>query len=187
MADEQLNYAQNRYNEYSKQRGDLAKVNVELGGRYDQWILTLSGGSLLASITFLEKIAPHPAHNTIFVVGLAWLFLIVSLLTGFLSLLTAQYAAFRQIEILDAEYLEYLTNLKTNPEGSPVAKTSPQINKYSQITHYLNCISAPTFVIGVALLCVFAYLNIPTGETPAAVPQQVDVFVKFEKIPHHKK
>ena len=53
MSDGNLSYQQIRYNEYSKQRAELAKTNVDLGGRFDQWVLTLSAGGLGLSLAFL--------------------------------------------------------------------------------------------------------------------------------------
>src|SRR5438309_11202790 len=116
MDEPKPDYSQIRYIEYSKLRGDLFKTNVELAGRYDQWILTLSSGALALSLAFLEKIASHPEPNTVFLIGLAWIFLVVAMLTGFLSLVTAQYSAGRQIEILDWEYKQHLkgTGNETN-------------------------------------------------------------------------
>src|ERR1035438_4775715 len=48
---------------------DLAFKTSE---RYDQWILTLSGGALAISLTFLEKIAPEPTKWTLFLLGFSW-------------------------------------------------------------------------------------------------------------------
>src|SRR2546430_12783631 len=119
MSEEKPDYRQIRYNEYSKQRGDLAKTNVDLGGRFDQWILTLSAGGLGLSLAFLEKIAPRPQPNTLFLLALAWLFLSLGLLTGFVALLTSQYSAFRQIQILDEEWKEYIeASKKQSAEGA---------------------------------------------------------------------
>jgi hypothetical protein len=186
MAEEPLSYPQIRYNQYSRQRGELSKTNVELGGRYDQWILTLSAGALGLSVAFLEKIAPHPEVNTIFLIGLAWVFLVVGLLSGLISLLTAQYSAAEQIQILDEEYREYLNHQQENKGENPVAKAPAGLNKYAQTTDYLNWISAPAFVIGVVFLCVFAYSNIPR-KTPIpslpVLPPQMDVNVKIQNLP----
>jgi hypothetical protein len=176
MADD--SYQQLRYNEYSKQRGELFKTNVELGGPYDQWILTLSGGAIALSLAFLEKIASHPEPNTLFLLGLAWFFLMVALLTGLVSLLTAQYSALRQIEILDAEYREW----REQGEQGPMPKT-PKPNRYAGLTDILNRVSAPSFVLGVLFLCAFAYANIPSAPASAALPPKVDVNVRFQNAP----
>ncbi len=183
MPDENLSYPQIRYSEYSKQRADLAKTNVELGGRYDQWILTLSAGALGLSVAFLEKIAPHPEANTLFLLGLAWFFLIVGLFAGFLSLLTAHNSARRQIEILDAEYRHYLDELKKGGSENPVAEESKMTNKSAVATDILNKISAPAFVLGVMFLCAFAFANVPSVSPAPTIPPKVDVNVRLQNFP----
>ena len=181
MSEQQPTYQQVRYNEYSKQRADLARTNVELGGRYDQWILTLSAGAIGLSLAFLEKIAPHPEPNTLFLIGLSWFFLIIGLLAGFISLLTAQYSATRQIEILDEEYREF-TKTEAPPAADAGARPVPT-NKYRSFTNVLNWISAPGFVLGVVFLCAFAYANLPAVAPTAQLPTKVDVNVKFQNVP----
>src|SRR6266566_334824 len=180
MSEGNLDYPQLRYNEYSKQRGDLFKTNVDLGGRYDQWILTLSAGALALSIGFLEKIAPRPAGNTLFLILLAWLFLILGLLAGFVSLLTAQYSAHRQIEILDEEYRQFRITVEPRGEGASGQSAPPGKNPFIKITHMLNWISAPAFILGVIFLCCFAYSNIPVGNPQSVLPPKVDVNVTIQ-------
>jgi len=183
MSEEALSYQQIRYNEYSKQRSELAKTNVELGGRYDQWILTLSAGAIALSVAFLEKISPHPEPNTVFLIGLAWAALVVSLLGGFISLLTAQYSALRQIQILDEDYLEFRESAKQNIEGAAATKEPPKRNNYAEVTNVLNWVSAPAFVLGVIFFCLFAYANIPAGVGMSVLPTKVDVNVRLQNVP----
>jgi|ERR1041385_578675 hypothetical protein len=181
MGEEKIDYRQLRYAEYAKQRGELARSNVELSGRYDQWILTLSGGAVIASIAFLEKIAPHPSSNTVFLLGLAWLCLIVSLLSGFLSLLTAQYSAAHQIELLDADHAERDQIDQEVAEGKARRSISASENKYNRLTHALNIASPVGLTAGISLLCLFAYANISSVATmPVPIPSKIEVNVRFD-------
>jgi len=183
MSEENPSYQQIRYNEYSKQRAELTKTTVELAGRYDQWILTLSAGALGLSVAFLEKIVPHPEPNTLFLLGLAWSCLIAGLFAGFVALQTAQYSALRQIEILDADYRTYLEELKKGNLENPVGDNPKLNNRFNAYTDLLNKISAPAFVLGVIFLCVFAYANIPSVNPTPSLPPKVDVNVRFQNQP----
>jgi len=179
MSDGNPEYRQIRYDEYSKQRADLAKTNIDLAGRFDQWILTLSAGGLGLSLAFLEKIAPHPRPNTTFLLGIAWFFLALGLLAGLLSLLTAQYSALRQIDILDDEWKTFMANTGKDSKDAPVSEAA-RLNKYTEYTHLLNCIAAPGFVLGVVFLCLFAYSNVPDANPTPLLPPKVDVNVTVQ-------
>ena len=68
MPDEPQNleydYRKQRYETYIKDRDALRSDSLEVSGRYDKAILALAGGALALSVTFLEKIAPHPVPWT---------------------------------------------------------------------------------------------------------------------------
>ncbi|MGH7969567.1 MAG: hypothetical protein ACREIC_12650 [Limisphaerales bacterium] len=178
MAEQPFNYEQTRYEQYSKERGELFKTNVELGGRYDQWILTLSAGAIGLSIAFLEKIAPHPEPNTIFILGFSWFWLLLALLSGFIALLTAQYSATKQIEFLDADYAAFRNAVKKGEETNLVREHKR--NRFSEVTNILNWISASTFVLGVLFLCVFAYSNMAGTSSVSGLPPKIDVNLRIQ-------
>src|ERR1700741_5492620 len=73
-------YRKQRYETYTKERDALRKDSLEGSGRYDRAILALAGGALALPITFLEKISPHPAAWTFFILAAAWISLIASVL-----------------------------------------------------------------------------------------------------------
>lgn len=58
-------YIKDRYEAYSKEREVLRSASLQLGGRYDQWLLTLAGGALALSLVFIEKVAPEPTTWTL--------------------------------------------------------------------------------------------------------------------------
>ena len=91
--------------------------------RYGQWVLIISGGALAISITFLGKIAPHPASNTLFLLGLSWLAYIFAILAGFSAIFVRREAIYRQIEIDDESYEQFRKTTKEDvPEGELLPK-----------------------------------------------------------------
>jgi hypothetical protein len=58
--EQEYEYRKQRYEAYSKEREGLRAAALEVSGRYDKWMLFLAGGALALSVTFIEKIAPHP-------------------------------------------------------------------------------------------------------------------------------
>ena len=150
MTEEETN---ERYKELCRQREERDKTACEISERYDKWILTLSAGALAVSLTFLEKIAPSPEINTLFLIGWAWAFLILSLIAGILAILVSQYAIQKQIEEIDKK-IEELSNddLTNNANNSN--------NVLISFCHIFTIGSAICFVLGIIFLCCFAYTNL---------------------------
>ncbi len=142
-----------KYKAYLDQRQALIDIEVDASSRLDRGILTLSGGALGLSVTFIEKIAPHPQPWTIWLLGSSWFLLLATLLISLYSHLTSQSAMRRQREILDLEL-----------ENKCLTKDQMR-NSMSTCTHWLNISSMITFTIGVILLCAFTITNLPKGDT----------------------
>ena len=51
------------YNTYLDERKSLVNTELEISARFDKGILTLSGGALLLSMTFVKDIADKPNLN----------------------------------------------------------------------------------------------------------------------------
>jgi hypothetical protein len=135
--------------EYLGCRDGYDKAELEVSGRYDQWILTLSGGALAVSITFIEKIAPAPDVHTLHWLKWSWVLLVVSLLVVLVSLLTSQSAIREQRRELDKAFQD---------REPPAYKTRKW---FTCLTNLLNWGSALFFVAGVSCLCMFAFTNAP--------------------------
>ena len=133
---------------YYKIRQSYDDAELEVSGRYDKWILTLSGGALGLSITFIEKIAKNPTPETLFWLKLSWGCLVISLLSALLSLVTSQSAIRENRKELDIAYSE-----KRDPNlGFP--------RWFTNFTNVLNWGSLFLFIVGVIFLCVFSFKNI---------------------------
>lgn len=124
--------------EYSSYREALEKYEQKAYEDYDKAILTLSGGALVLSFTFIKDIAGNAAIFKCSIL-LAWITWVLSLTSTLLSYLSSQFALRRAIKILEAE---------DNP------KNIFGISHYSTIC--LNVLAAVFFLIGVVSFTIFA-------------------------------
>ena len=127
----QENNETTEYNTYIDERKELVIGERESSARYDKWILTLAGGSLGLSITFIKNVSPDPETSTLWFLGIAWSLLLLAIIAALASHLTSQSAFRRQRDILDEE----------------LEKHSPQekVNGMATATHWLNIASMALF------------------------------------------
>ena len=107
---------------------------------YDKLIVTLAGGSLGLSVTFIHDIAPDPRQK--WVVMVAWALLALSLICILWSLITSSYTIRQLIDEIDAKNASY--------QGSGSAT----------FTLALNIAAGATLVLGLSFLAVFAFVNL---------------------------
>ena len=133
---------------YHKERSSLVELEMKGAEQYDKAALTLSGGALALSLTFIDDIAPNPIQCTLWLIGFAWLSLIVSITAVMISFQLSQSASRRQREIWDEAFLADDDQLLKVP------------NKYSWWTDALNKTSLATFILGIILMSIFALTNL---------------------------
>ncbi len=149
--------------EYLDYRKNLNDSLYQISDSFDKTIITLAGGALGLSITFIHEIAPHPDPTTLPTLTTAWAFLVAALLSILLSLLTSQRAKVKEIEEVDNAY---------NPEGAPGLPTNPVLRLiikiatrfddflgWGPITPMLNLFAILFTIAGIALLAVFSVQN----------------------------
>jgi hypothetical protein len=138
---------------YIGTRQSYDKAELEVSGRYDNWILTLSGGALGLSITFIDKIAKNPTIDTLLWLKLSWGCLILSLLTALASLVTSQSAIRENRKELDQ---------------ANIGKRAPRLRFpkwFTWITNGLNWAALVLFILGTIFLCFFSFKNIDVNLT----------------------
>ena len=133
------------YSTYLDERRTLVSSELDVAGRFDKSILTLSGGALLLSMTFVKDIASKP-HNT-WTLFISWLLLAIAISSMLVSLLTSQSALRCQRDLLDE-------TLERQPQGS-------SNNRLGAATHRLNIASIVVFIAALSFLSVFIYVNMP--------------------------
>ena len=87
------------YSTYPDERKVLVDAELEVAGRFDKGLLTMSGGTLFLSMAFMKNIASKPYLTwTLFV---TWVLLAATICAMLTSLLTSQSALRFQRKILD--------------------------------------------------------------------------------------
>lgn len=163
-AEREYEYRKQRYDSYVKERDGLRDASLQISERYDKWMLVLSGGALALSLTFIEKVAPHPLPWSFGVLLVAWILLIISVVLELHALATSQRALTEQVSLLDREYQAFLNSLSSPNEivsvesmGAPVAAE----NEFAARTRLLNAWSLRAFIAGLVFLCIFSAANLP--------------------------
>jgi hypothetical protein len=163
-ADREYEYRKQRYDSYVKERDGLRDASLQISERYDKWMLVLSGGALALSLTFIEKIAPHPLPWSFVVLLVAWILLIVSVVLELHALATSQRALTEQVSLLDREYQSFLNSLSSLNEMVSVDSIGAPIvveNEFAAKTRVLNAWSLRAFIAGIVFLCIFSAVNLP--------------------------
>lgn len=154
---------------YYRERTAFIEMEHKSSEQHDKAILTLAAGALALSLTFVEKIAPHPKTATVGLIAASWAAFILSIITILASFLTSQIACRKQCESLD--------NLFAGKGAGP------QLTKWAVVTERLNLGSYLSFVAGLIALAVFGFFNLPSGHENAMHeqsprPQSIDLTPK---------
>lgn len=146
--------------EYLERRKDLAEQYREAIGNYDKLVPWGAGGALFLSITFLEKIAPHPLASSRWLLLSAWGFLLVALGSSMWSHYTSSRIFSRRINLLD--------NRQRVGKGDDSdawererQRLEGRVRRWGRLTALLNPLAGWALVIGVAFLAGFAFANAP--------------------------
>lgn len=132
--------------EYLQHRNYLITTSLAQIGQFDKLIVTLSGGALALSLTFIKEISPTPSPTSKWLVLAAWIFFTGSLVSTLFSHLTSHKDADFEIKKLDESYE------KQEDVYNPA-------NPFRNKTVWLNRISATAFLLGLLLLVAFASIN----------------------------
>lgn len=132
---------------YKEERKGLIDAEMATSRTYDRYVLILASGALALSLTFLREIARNPRPSSYVLLGFAWALFALTIAAGLSSILCSQKAFRRRLEIL---------------EGARAEREYPSREQtcWDRAVGILNLISMFTFLVGSALLLLFAGLNI---------------------------
>lgn len=157
------NYRRERYAAHMAERQNLSDLAFKTSERYDHWVITLAGGALAVSLTFLEKIAPHPLRSTLVLLGFSWTAFILAVLAGFCAIHYSRKAIYRTLEIADAKYNHFVS---TSSEQNPAGEAPPILeNPFRKKTECLNKMSLGCLIAGTLFMCAFAMINMTSVTT----------------------
>lgn len=151
-------YRCERYAAHIAQRNNLSDLAFKTSERYDHWVITLAGGAIAISLTFIEKIVPRPLPKSLALLGLSWGAYILAILAGFLAIHFSRKALYQEIENGDKAYQLFT---KTSTDENPGGDQAPELNNpHTKKIEWLNYGSLSFLVVGTVLLCVFAFINV---------------------------
>ena len=170
-------YRKERHAAHVANRHNLDDLAFKTSERYDQWVLTLAGGALAISLTFIEKIAPEPKPSSWILLGLSWLLYIVAIIAGFAAIFYSREAIYRAIEICDANYETFKeTATADKPAGD---SPPPLINQFNQILERLNKTSLSCLGLGTLFMCVFALVNLGGTKSPIDADHSKEITINL--------
>jgi|JI10StandDraft_1071094.scaffolds.fasta_scaffold550216_2 hypothetical protein len=152
--DKDFEIERERYMSHMEYRKTLTSAELEVAGRFTNASLTLAGGALALTITYVEKLHPKLEEMSWGWLAFAWFSLAASLAASLLALLFSLNGTHQAIKNSDLLYNKWVKD-KTTPYAAPV-------NLHSNWTHYCNFISAGGFVLGLAAFFVFVLNSPPT-------------------------
>jgi hypothetical protein len=134
------------YDAFLAERRALVDARQRAQQRVDQLVSGGAAGALVLSITFINGLTSTPTSDTKLLLIAAWSALGLSLSANFVSHFASQRAFENSIDQWDAAL-----SAGASPEGPNLAKN---------LAHGLAVTAAVAFVIGIALLGVFTFLNL---------------------------
>lgn len=137
---------QHIYSYYREQFDKTEEKLFESENRLNRLIVMLSGGALTLSVTFLGSTPKEPIYFTIFILALAWGFLIGSLIAITLS----THASHCAIRWRQARFIKAMDDLGELPSA---------INPYARDIRVQHNIAIISCIFGLGLLSLFVLFN----------------------------
>ena len=156
MTDQDKNFEieRDRYMSHMEHRKTLTSAELEVAGRFTNASLTLSGGALALTITYVEKLHPKLEEMSWGWLAFAWFSLAASLAASLLALLFSLNGTHEAIKNSDLLYKKWV-------KDKEVMYAAPD-NQHSNWTHRCNFVSAGGFIMGLLAFFIFVLKSPPT-------------------------
>lgn len=132
------------YADYLRERQASIELECKQAESFDRWILTLSGGALAITMTFVKEFAPSGGRVDVHYLLIGWASFAASMCSTLLSFLASQRGHQRLRCILDEQF----------KRGS-----IDQSNHWGRMTAALNLLSMLLFFVGILCVAVFVLRN----------------------------
>jgi hypothetical protein len=147
------------HDEYLSRRERLDRAYTESIREYDHLVTWASGGALIVSITFIEKLAPHPRLDTAWALSVSW-----ALLAGaFLLSLVSQYASSRvhSWRMNELDHMQKSGDERLECWTHEAGRLTRGTRVWGTATKWSTFLSGVVLVAGVIALSTFAFMNTP--------------------------
>lgn len=158
--DQEAEYRKQRYDAYVRERQAMDANLLALSERYGKALLALSGGSLALSVTFLEKIAPHPQNWSLGFLIAGWGSLIVCVVSELLGMHASQEAIVARQEIDQAAYGAYLASVNVEPRPAEQVLPEDTVLRWNRRVQRCGIVALSALIFGLILLCAFSITNV---------------------------
>jgi hypothetical protein len=154
--------------EYIEQRKIYIDLQHEMSQSLDTKVITLAGGALGLSFTFIRQVVPQAKPETVLFLGAAWICLVAALLATLLSVFTSQVGMIKALEELDKAYGRTQPILRgfLAKLYAWVANGFTTIFGWPPLTQYLNISAILLTTVGLGLLAYFGVQNISLVQVP---------------------
>ena len=147
-----------QYRVYIEQRKIYLDAEQTQAASYDKWILTLSGGAIAVSLTFVKDIIGPKPPDCSWLLWVGWSALTAALGMGLISIYGSQRAHEQYKDLLDDAYNEHGGDFLEPLRRKQGEKVWPKA------IVLLNLGSVFSFVIGLLMLCFFTGINVSNRE-----------------------
>jgi hypothetical protein len=149
MPDEPEGYTTEEHSQHLEERKSLVDAARESARTFDQAVLAFGSAAFGASIAFVKDVAPHPQHDTLMWLGVAWGCFSIGLLFIVLSFLLSHKAC--MFEVYEG----------ARTLGKPTLKRKR--NWAADLTDWCNYLCVACLFVGLVSWLVFAFENLATG------------------------
>ena len=169
------------YQAYLDERAKLLEVEREYARNYDKYVLTLAGGSLALSLTFLKDLIPEQGPVAIWLLWFSWILLVASALLVLLMMRASEDGHRESREIRDQEAAKGGDRfwLRVNAEQDK-SRIAPRVDALKKSSMWAFC-------GGIACLLIFALVNAgrsqSMGSTSDASRQTPRTTIKTTEAP----
>lgn len=145
------------HDEYLRRLDRLDRAYTDSIKEYDRLVTWASGGALLISVTFLEKLAPRPRPDTASLLNGSWLLLAGALLLS----LASQYASSRvhSWRMNELNHLQQPAEQRADDWRREADRLNRAASLWGRATKWSTFLSGIVLVIGLIVLSRFAFLN----------------------------
>jgi hypothetical protein len=156
--------------EYLEQRKTFIDLQHQVSQSLDKMVITLAGGALGLSFTFIRQVVPEAKAETIGLLATSWVLLVIALLSTFLSVFTSQVGMIKATEELDIIYGRKISQQRhqhiLKSVCSFIGKSFNSTFGWRPLTQILNFVAIVLTIVGLIFLIIFGVQNIALTQYP---------------------
>ena len=136
----------------------LTKIKEKSDDDYEKNITYISSGTLILSLTFIEKIVALDKSTALFSLIISWILLAITLL---INLISHQISSFYHEKVIDEvkQYSNFDGEKSSDEKKQFGLSILEKITKNNNIIRFLNWLTTGTLITGIFFLILYCSLN----------------------------